>query len=125
MSKTCKHPDRDVRGLLCGYPLPCPHHTLVLEERQLDAELLARLRWARGAPTITIEIRHWVPSNIHVKCTGKWRDQAVYHGERDCGLNEPIATIRDFCDELTRECHLALETAYSLGVLATSPKVDS
>jgi hypothetical protein len=28
---TCQHPDRDVPALKCGYPLPCPHHTLVLE----------------------------------------------------------------------------------------------
>lgn len=29
--KTCRQPDRDVPKLVCGYPLPCPHHTLVLE----------------------------------------------------------------------------------------------
>lgn len=25
----CKHPDRDEPRLTCGYPLPCPHHTLI------------------------------------------------------------------------------------------------
>jgi len=25
---TCRHPDRDSPKLLCGYPLPCPHHTV-------------------------------------------------------------------------------------------------
>ena len=28
---TCRHPDRDVPKLMCGYPLPCPHHTVVLD----------------------------------------------------------------------------------------------
>jgi len=30
-SRTCKQPDRDVPALVCGYPLPCPHHTLILQ----------------------------------------------------------------------------------------------
>jgi len=25
---TCRHPDRDSPKLLCGYPLPCPYHTV-------------------------------------------------------------------------------------------------
>lgn len=28
---TCRHPDRDVPKLLCGYPLPCPYHTAVID----------------------------------------------------------------------------------------------
>jgi len=28
---TCAQPDRDVSAFVCGYPLPCPHHTAVLE----------------------------------------------------------------------------------------------
>ena len=24
----CQAPDRDVPGLVCGYPLPCPHHNV-------------------------------------------------------------------------------------------------
>jgi hypothetical protein len=27
----CTHPDRHVPKLLCGYPLPCPWHTLIIE----------------------------------------------------------------------------------------------
>jgi hypothetical protein len=27
---TCRQPDRDSPKLLCGYPLPCPHHTAIL-----------------------------------------------------------------------------------------------
>lgn len=26
----CKKPDRDVPELLCGYPLPCPYHTILV-----------------------------------------------------------------------------------------------
>lgn len=28
---TCTHPDRHVSGIVCGYPLPCPFHTLVID----------------------------------------------------------------------------------------------
>lgn len=27
----CKAPDRDVPSMVCGYPLPCPHHTIELD----------------------------------------------------------------------------------------------
>ena len=28
---TCRHPDRDEPKLMCGYPLPCPHHTVIID----------------------------------------------------------------------------------------------
>jgi len=28
---TCRHPDRDEPRMMCGYPLPCPHHTVVID----------------------------------------------------------------------------------------------
>ena len=28
---TCQNPDRDAPGLLCGYPLPCPYHTAIID----------------------------------------------------------------------------------------------
>ena len=30
----CTKPDRDVPAIICGYPLPCPYHTLVMTEDQ-------------------------------------------------------------------------------------------
>jgi len=27
----CKHPDRDQPKMVCGYPLPCPFHTIVID----------------------------------------------------------------------------------------------
>lgn len=27
----CKHPDRDVPGLVCGHPMPCPYHTIIVD----------------------------------------------------------------------------------------------
>lgn len=30
LAGTCQLPDRDVPELLCGYPRPCPHHTIVV-----------------------------------------------------------------------------------------------
>lgn len=31
MTGFCEKPDRDVPRIQCGYPLPCPHHTFVIE----------------------------------------------------------------------------------------------
>lgn len=33
MSSYCQRPDRDVNELICGYPLPCPWHTVVIDTR--------------------------------------------------------------------------------------------
>lgn len=30
-SSTCRAPDRDQPKLVCGYPLPCPHHTAIID----------------------------------------------------------------------------------------------
>lgn len=35
---TCKRPDRHVPGIVCGYPIPCPHHTIVLNENEIKDE---------------------------------------------------------------------------------------
>ena len=31
----CRQPDRDAPKLTCGYPLPCPYHTAVLDGDRL------------------------------------------------------------------------------------------
>lgn len=36
----CKQPDRDVPKIVCGFPLPCPYHTVVID--------------ASNKPTVTI-----------------------------------------------------------------------
>ena len=40
----CKKEDRDVPGLICGYPIPCPYHTVTID--------LA----AQPVPTVTIPV---------------------------------------------------------------------
>lgn len=37
-SAFCTKRDRDVPGLECGYPLPCPHHTTVVMELRPHGE---------------------------------------------------------------------------------------
>jgi hypothetical protein len=32
---TCNQQDRDVPKMKCGYPLPCPYHTIVIEQDDL------------------------------------------------------------------------------------------
>jgi len=36
---TCKSPDRDVPSMKCGYPLPCPYHTAIIDVSSDPAEL--------------------------------------------------------------------------------------
>jgi hypothetical protein len=43
----CNKPDRDVPSLTCGYPIPCPYHTITID--------------MKDSPTVTI------PSNGHMK----------------------------------------------------------
>ena len=38
----CKNPDRNVPEIVCGYPLPCPYHTVIIDMA------------AKPVPTITI-----------------------------------------------------------------------
>ena len=28
---TCEKPDKDNPKLICGYPIPCPHHTIIID----------------------------------------------------------------------------------------------
>jgi hypothetical protein len=34
--RLCTCPDKDVPSILCGHPLPCPHHTILMEFDELD-----------------------------------------------------------------------------------------
>lgn len=31
MNDFCKKPDRDVPGIVCGYPFPCPWHSALID----------------------------------------------------------------------------------------------
>lgn len=35
----CTQPDRHEPKLLCGYPLPCPHHTVVIDTTGITATI--------------------------------------------------------------------------------------
>ncbi len=41
---TCRKPDRDMPKLVCGYPLPCPYHTAIID------------LGAKPVPTVTIPV---------------------------------------------------------------------
>ncbi len=36
---TCKRPDRDFPKLTCGYPLPCPYHTVSINLENHDTTI--------------------------------------------------------------------------------------
>ena len=37
---TCQRPDRHVSKLVCGHPLPCPYHTVVISQDDLFGGVL-------------------------------------------------------------------------------------
>lgn len=43
----CKQPDRDCPGLVCGYPLPCPHHTAIIDTTDPD-DTIVETPWPDG-----------------------------------------------------------------------------
>jgi len=47
---TCTAPDRHAPRLVCGYPLPCPHHTVlvVFSRREKGAQSKRRKATKRG-----------------------------------------------------------------------------
>lgn len=44
---TCQRSDKDCAKLICGHPLPCPHHVLrvavIIEDKETEKEKLCRL----------------------------------------------------------------------------------
>lgn len=40
---TCNKPDVDVPKLICGYPLPCPHHTYIIENGNVEIPEISKL----------------------------------------------------------------------------------
>ncbi len=34
---TCQKPDRDVAAIVCGWPLPCPYHSVVIDATKKPA----------------------------------------------------------------------------------------
>lgn len=43
----CRKPDRDAPNLRCGYPLPCPYHTVVLDLRPERETILRKYKQER------------------------------------------------------------------------------
>ena len=32
--KYCNKPDRDVPEIICGFPIPCPYHTVIIDLKE-------------------------------------------------------------------------------------------
>ncbi len=43
----CKQPDRDCPKLVCGYPMPCPHHTAIIDTTDPD-DTIVETPWPDG-----------------------------------------------------------------------------
>ena len=48
----CQHPDRDMPKIKCGYPLPCPYHTAVVDT-------------TKAKVTVTVCDRDNKPDTVH------------------------------------------------------------
>jgi hypothetical protein len=58
---TCTKPDRDVPKVVCGYPIPCPYHTVVIDPAA--GEIVVPIRsGAIGQEKRLVEIAEAVPS---------------------------------------------------------------
>jgi len=55
---TCRRPDKDFAELICGHPLPCPHHTVVIEKDE-EKERLCRLFKALGKAKDILGEENW------------------------------------------------------------------
>lgn len=118
---TCKKPDRDVPALVCGYPLPCPHHTVVFAEEHAESAV-RMMNWLLWHPSVLVSSaavrteEGGTFTRVNVTChaaVGTSREDAriVYRGEREFAIHAPVSAIREAADELTREAHCALEEA--------------
>lgn len=105
----CKQPDHDVSALTCGYPMPCPHHTLVLEEENVSLAV-PTLHWLAGMPNVAIGA-YWNAntSQLCVRAIGFHKSKEMWRGERCMPLTVGMQEVRDAFDELTREGIMALE----------------
>lgn len=59
--RTCRHPDRDCPKLMCGYPLPCPHHTIIIDKDAvhipLDSDVLKSERATQRVGDVAKAVR--------------------------------------------------------------------
>jgi len=96
---TCKQPDRHAPKLVCGYPLPCPHHTVVIEEANADVAIHA-VRWLAGLPNIAIGAYAVPgdPSKLGVRAIAFYRSVEFWRAERILPLTAGAQEIRDAFD---------------------------
>lgn len=60
--KCCNKPDRDVPEIVCGHPLPCPYHTVIIDTT------------AKPVPTITVPATN--PKALNKQTLQKLKDIA-------------------------------------------------
>lgn len=61
----CQRPDRTSPGIICGFPLPCPYHTAVID---ITGEV----------PTVTIPVATIPPINARTLHVLKEISQAIH-----------------------------------------------
>ncbi len=73
-STTCQKPDRECPGIVCGHPLPCPYHTVVIDT-------------AGTVPTVTIPVVSIPP--ISPKTLGVLKDISLAIHEDPASRDNP------------------------------------
>jgi len=119
----CKSPDRDAPGLECGYPLPCPHHTVVIDASDDDGEMsklvtaMANIRYLAGR--VHMSTYYGVTaSEIQIRTIAWWSrsragDGAQRELETRLPLHSSLTEIRNAAEEQQLEARAWLEEHYS------------
>ena len=65
----CKHPDRDAPKLVCGYPLPCPHHTATIDAEKGELRIPLTAASALRARRKLTEMGHAIVDELGKEST--------------------------------------------------------
>lgn len=92
----CDAPDRDVPALKCGYPMPCPHHSVLVvigeaaEMKPPETPTLDRMRELKVKSQAIGEFLEWLQHNgvqlmFYHEHSERCEDE---DGDQMCGLSE-------------------------------------
>ena len=95
-STHCNKPDVDEPGLECGYPLPCPHHTAVINEDELFGKTIS-VGPALCLHTILVH-------GVGVRCQERkpCPDHTKVVEEKEQELTVVQKLIKEVCDDLAK-----------------------
>jgi hypothetical protein len=61
----CERPDRDVPGIICGHPLPCPYHTVTIDTTDVVPTVKIPVTSVPVIKRETLEVLKEIACSIH------------------------------------------------------------